>query len=277
MEKTTCRNLQALRNKPKRAQTFQGFSVGRLHKSNAAVATSRSFPRDHRILEQKTIEKKQWKTPSRPLAKTDLSGSLALMDAIVAKRQISVADFNQMIESLGDVATEDIAWSESVGLPEDADIFAGEAIWVICCSGMKFDVARIIHERVNGALATGRPVFEVFKHAHKAKAIEAIFNERERLFREFLAAEDKIAYCETLPHIGSITKYHLAKNFGIDCAKPDVHLQRLADLEGTTAQDLCARLAAQTGYRTSTVDLIIWRACATGVFDSFTARFRDKD
>jgi hypothetical protein len=198
------------------------------------------------------------------------------MDAIVANRQISVADFNQMIETLGDVATEDITWSESVGLPEDAESFSGEAIWVICCSGMKYSVARIIQERVTEALDTGRPVFEVFKHAHKAKAIETIHRERERLFREFLAAEDKIAYCETLPHIGSITKFHLAKNFGINCAKPDVHLQRLADLEGTTAQNLCARLAVQTGYRTATVDLIIWRACATGVFDSFTARFREK-
>jgi hypothetical protein len=199
------------------------------------------------------------------------------MDAIVAKRQISVADFNRMIEALGDVATEDIAWSESVGLPVDAADFAGEAIWVICCSGMKFSVARIIQERVNSALDAGQPVFEVFKHAHKARAIETIHAERERLFREFLAAEDKLAYCETLPHIGSITKFHLARNFGVDCAKPDVHLQRLADLEGTTAQELCARLAAQTGYRIGTVDLVIWRACASGVFDSFTGRFIDKD
>ena len=182
-----------------------------------------------------------------------------------------------MIAVLGDVAAEDIAWSEAVGLPENADDFAGEAIWVICCSGMKFNVARLIQERVNGALEAGRPVSEVFKHPHKAKSIETIHRDRERLVQEVMAAEDKLAFCETLPHIGGITKYHLAKNFGLPFAKPDVHLKRIADLEGTTAQELCARLAEATGYRVATVDLVIWRACASGVYDSYTGRFRGED
>lgn len=200
-----------------------------------------------------------------------------MLDVTTRRKPISVADLDRMIAALGDVASEDIAWSEGVGLPQDAESFAGEAIWVICCSGMKYNVARLIQERVNGALEAGRPVFEVFKHAHKAKAIETIHRDRERLYREFMAAEDKLAYCETLPHIGGITKYHLAKNCGLDTAKPDVHLQRLADLEGTTAHELCKRLAEATGWRVATVDLILWRACASGVYDSFTGRFKGED
>ena len=70
------------------------------------------------------------------------------------------------------------------------------------------------------------------------------------------------------------TKYHLAKNCGADVAKPDVHLQRLAEAHGTTVHDLCADLASRTGYRIATIDLVLWRACANGVLDARTARLR---
>lgn len=187
---------------------------------------------------------------------------------------MTAEDVRRMAEILGEVAEDDIAWSENVEPPATAEDFAGEAIWVICCSGMKSTVARIIERRVLGAIREGRPVIEVFKHPHKARSIETIWRDRERLFSDFRAAEDKLAFCGTLPHIGEITKYHLAKNFAIgDAAKPDVHLQRLADLEGTTAQALCARLAPELGWKVRTVDLVIWRACATGILDSRTGTF----
>lgn len=77
-----------------------------------------------------------------------------------------------------------------------------------------------------------------------------------------------MAYCATLPWIGPITKYHLAKNFGGDWAKPGVHLPRLANAEECSPQDPCERLARESGYRAATVDLILLRACADGVIDS---------
>lgn len=90
------------------------------------------------------------------------------------------------------------------------------------------------------------------------------------------AADDKLAFCESLPWIGGITKYHLAKNFGADVAKPDVHLKRLADAAGCTAQALCDRLARETGYRVGTVDVVLWRACAIGLVDSRAAGGTDR-
>jgi hypothetical protein len=78
-----------------------------------------------------------------------------------------------------------------------------------------------------------------------------------------------------MPWIGPTTKYHLAKNFGVDVAKPDVHLQRLADLEGVTAQALCERLAETSPYHTRTVDLLLWRACVEGIVDSRTGDLTD--
>jgi hypothetical protein len=162
----------------------------------------------------------------------------------------------------------DIAWAQSVRVPESAEAFAGEAIWVILCSGMREQVARIIQGRVQGAIEAGRPVIEVFRHAGKAAAIDRIWRERAALFAEFQESDDKVEWCRSLPWIGDITKWHLAKNLGVDCAKPDVHLARVAEHYGTTPAALCAALAVASGDRVATVDYVIWRACNLGIIRS---------
>jgi hypothetical protein len=162
----------------------------------------------------------------------------------------------------------DIDWSETVSEPKDAEEFAREAIFVICNSGMRFTVAQGIFERVMRRLQVGGSAHDAFGHKGKSDAIDRIWRDREELLAAYLDAPDKLAFCESLPFIGGITKYHLAKNFGADVAKPDIHLQRLADWEGTTPQALCDRLARESGYRASTVDVILWRACAIGLIDS---------
>ena len=187
---------------------------------------------------------------------------------------IRADDIHALVKRLGAIGVDDIEWSENVKAPAGPDDLALEAIFVICNSGMKHTVACGIYRRVRSALLDDRPVAEVFRHPGKAAAIEGIWRHRQRHFAEFEAAEDKLAWCAGLPWIGQITKYHLAKNFGVDVAKPDVHIGRLARLEGVTAQTLCERLAAETGYRVATVDVILWRACATGLLDSRAGELR---
>lgn len=172
-------------------------------------------------------------------------------------------------------ARNDIAWAESVREPESAEAFAIEAIFVICNSGMKFEIAQKIFERCKLALWGGTPVIEVFGHKGKAAAIEQIWRDRTAMFEQYRAAEDKLAFLAALPWIGDITKYHLAKNLGLDVAKPDVHLVRLAEAYGTTPQDLCERLAQITGLRVATIDTLLWRACAVGVLNSRTGALDD--
>jgi hypothetical protein len=155
-----------------------------------------------------------------------------------------------------------IEWTESLTAPPDPDRFADATIYVICNSGMANNVAAGIFERCRAALREGRPVSAVFKHPGKARAIESIWHNRAQLFAAYLAAEDKVAALRELPWIGEITALHLAKNFGADVAKPDVHMERLARVEDTTTEVLCARLASETGYRVATIDTILWRACA---------------
>jgi len=163
----------------------------------------------------------------------------------------------------------DIVWAQGVKAPDNADDFAGEAIWVILCSGMKEQVARIISKRVWATIAAGKPVTgNVLGKSGKAGAIDTIWRDRAALFAKFQASNDKVEFCKSLPWIGDITKWHLAKNYGVDCAKPDVHLERVAAHYGTTPATLCADLAAATGDRVATVDVVIWRACNLGILRS---------
>jgi hypothetical protein len=187
---------------------------------------------------------------------------------------ISAEDFTRVRGALGGVAEADISWAEGCQPPTSAVEFAYEAIFVICNSGMKNTVARGIYDRVVPALQAGRPVLEVFRHPGKAAAIEQIWRKKTQLLAAYLLADDKLANLEALPWIGGITKYHLAKNFGLPYAKPDVHLQRLADREGCTPQALCERISREVGLGVNAVDTVLWRACANGVINSNTGEIR---
>ena len=167
---------------------------------------------------------------------------------------------------------EIIAWSENVPPPINAIMFAREAIYVICNSGMNNVVANGIYWKCIKALRQRQSSTTVFGHPGKTKSIDHIWQHRKTLFAGFQIAENKVTYCETLPFIGSITKYHLAKNLGVDTIKPDVHLVRLAKREQVSPIALCARLAYLTGYKLSTIDSILWRGCADGYLDSATYR-----
>lgn len=171
------------------------------------------------------------------------------------------------------LAEEDISWSETCLPPTNAEHFAREAIFVICNSGMQNKIARQIFDRCMNALDEERPVSDVFGHEGKVRGIEDVWARRVELHAGYLQAEDKVAYCRTLPWIGGITSYHLAKNFGAQVAKPDVHLQRLADRHGTSCQELCEILAERTGFKIATVDVILWRACAERIIDGRTGTY----
>jgi hypothetical protein len=180
-------------------------------------------------------------------------------------------DFLDVLAGLGAQGREDVAWAESLKEPVDADDFALETIFVICNSGMKHTVAGLIYNQIRLLLHEGKTVKgNILGKSGKAAAIDKIWTERARFYKEYMAAPDKVAYARTIPWIGGITCYHVAKNFGAQVAKPDVHLKRLADHEGITAQALCGRLALETGYRIATVDTVLWRACAKGVINSRT-------
>jgi hypothetical protein len=154
--------------------------------------------------------------------------------------------------------------------PTDALEFARRAVIVIVNSSLKATVAVGIFERLWPVLCEGGDATAVFGHAAKAVAINELMNRREELFAAFenvwpLGGEAVITFCEAeVPFIGPVTKFHLAKLLGIDCAKPDIWLERVAAAAGEGVHGLCTRLARESGDKVATVDSVIWRACERG-------------
>lgn len=157
------------------------------------------------------------------------------------------------------------AWSETVQPPATAEDFAAEYVWVVLNSGIKNQVAQTIARKLWPVLRDGGSAREVFGHPGKAEAIDRVWQDRERFFAAFQQTQDLLGFCLSLPWIGPITRWHLAKNLGADVAKPDRWLVRVAAASGETVEQLCRRLAQATGDRMATVDLVIWRACNLGI------------
>lgn len=132
----------------------------------------------------------------------------------------------------------------------EAIVSAGE----ICCTTAALAFANRL--KLRGILSTARYInnigFEEFKQAVLA---------------------DPINRLQVLPFIGPVTSWHLAKNLGLDVAKPDRHLVRVSERLGfRSADDLCRELAATTGEQAKVVDLIVWRYIADNpqrLYDSF--------
>ena len=165
------------------------------------------------------------------------------------------------LNSLG--YSHEIEWAQSVQPVSNALTFWREFAWVVLNSGMKNQVAQGIWNRVKPTVEAGDSASNVFGHKGKAAAIDYVWSNKHRLLAEYQEADDKLLWIEALPWIGKITKFHLAKNYGHDCAKPDRHLVRIAGAEGT--HELCARLSLESGDRIATVDLVIWRCANLGL------------
>lgn len=178
-----------------------------------------------------------------------------------------------------------------VGLTSESD-FLRECAWVILCSGFREKTIRGLFSYLSLCFCDWESASTIVEHedlcrataiaafAHPAK-IEAILNTARLIakrgyseYREWFCA-DPVHRLQGLSFIGPVTAYHLAKNLGFDVAKPDRHLQRLAVLLGfTDAHSLCGELSAVTGHPRASVDLILWRYCATFGFQHLSLMSR---
>lgn len=132
-----------------------------------------------------------------------------------------------------------------------------EYVWVVINSGMREQQARGIFHRFMQKLDTS-----VIRHMGKRAAIEEALKHHEEWFSQLLKEEDKLTYLETLPWIGKITKYHLARNIGIDTVKPDRHLTRLAKKYGYDSPlEMCIDIQKMISEKLGVIDVILWRYC----------------
>ena len=151
----------------------------------------------------------------------------------------------------------EIEWCENIPSEIDKKFFFREYAWVVINSGMKNKIAEKIYLNFwnNGDIN-----FEAIKHSHKNKAITHVYNRLDHYFRHFKQSKNKLVYLKSLPFIGNITKFHLARNLGLDYAKPDRHLVRIANLfEYDNVQTFCKDISELCFDKIGVVDLVFWR------------------
>lgn len=155
-----------------------------------------------------------------------------------------------------------------------------ESAWVILCSGFRESTVRQCFPHMTlcfcdwesaASVLEAYPACKisakyVFSNEAKLEAIVGVARHIVRVgFANFKRAvlKEPIGTLQQLPYIGPITVWHLAKNIGVDTAKPDRHLARVSsELGFADAASLCAAIASATGERVSIIDLILWRFLA---------------
>lgn len=171
-------------------------------------------------------------------------------------------------------------WSNNfVGAPKTPEELAEKIIRVILSAGMKAQSVKASSIRIVEAIQNNAPVDKVFNHKGKSKAIENIWKFRKSYFESLQKilsegeVSDLVNWCVSIPYVGPVTKYHLAKNLGADLVKPDIWLCRLtgisedlpAEKKFADCMALAKSLAEKTGDSIAAVDSLLWLACNKGV------------
>ncbi|WP_321326415.1 hypothetical protein [Thiomicrorhabdus sp.] len=158
--------------------------------------------------------------------------------------------------------------------------FIRETAWVILCSGFRESTVRKYFDYISLCFCDWESAEEIFEHQQSCvltassafknkKKLNAIIKVAETIrdegFLEFkkTVKENPIQKLQELPFIGPITSWHLAKNLGLNVAKNDRHLARMAFNWGySDAHEFCSDISELTGEPASVVDVILWRFAA---------------
>lgn len=172
----------------------------------------------------------------------------------------------------------EIDWQYDVSLDHlNEEIFLRETAWVILSSGMHERVVRQKFSAISrtffywksaqiiieNAEACRFRALHYFRNLRKIDAIlfvaDYIVNQGFEHVVDTLL-DKGIEYLQHFPFIGPATSYHLAKNIGLSCAKPDRHLCRIANRLGyNCVQQLCIDISSITGEPVPVIDLVLWR------------------
>lgn len=150
----------------------------------------------------------------------------------------------------------EITWCDQIRFENTTmDDFFREYVWAVLNAGMREQAARSIFQKYMDTMNT-----TVIRHDGKRKAIEHVLDNCRMYYDQLLRSDNKIEWFVTLPWIGNITKYHIARNLGIDAVKPDRHLVRLAErFEYETPLKMCIAIQKKTFERLGVIDVILWR------------------
>jgi len=174
--------------------------------------------------------------------------------------------------------SHEIDWQEELRFEDlDEARFLKEIAWVILSSGMRETVIRKKFGAVSKAFLnwTSSSIIyakrdicytEALIYFNNKPKIQAIIDIASYVHKHGFENVRKkieqygIEFLIKFPFIGPATSLHLAKNLGLEVAKPDRHLTRIAcNIGYPSVENLCTEIAKITGEKISVVDIVLWR------------------
>ena len=173
---------------------------------------------------------------------------------------------------------EEIDWQDEINFNKvDESKFLHEIAWVILASGMNDKVVRnkfplikdVMYDFTSSELIQMnrnicyKKAIKIFNHPGKINAIlyvaEYIYSHSFAYIKREIEI-GQINFIQTFPYLGKATSYHLAKNIGINVAKPDRHLIRVSNCLGFNCpNELCNDISIFAKEKKSIIDIVIWR------------------
>ena len=177
----------------------------------------------------------------------------------------------------------ELEWQKTVDLKAlEPQQFMQDYAWVAYCSGFRESIVRKKWLDILEAYDNLDPVIVADFSVDMKPQVLALINHEKKFdgivwTAKWIRDEDNFKFIKKLllsersllrkvnkltifPYIGNITKYHLAKNLGLQVAKPDRHLVRIADFFGyKDVQKFCEDIATETNDPVPVVDIVWWR------------------
>lgn len=177
-------------------------------------------------------------------------------------------------------------WVRKRRRPTEADVsyFLSEYTFIVSAAGFRESTVSRRFDGLRRALAKFDPTWlkemsteqieaaymeHMLRNHAKAKAVADTLRRYSARTWEVHALLERLEstkdpdVLKTLPYIGDALKYHFSRNLGLDVAKPDVHMLRLAPRFGFSAdaagvQTMCEYVAERRGERVGAVDYVLW-------------------
>lgn len=172
----------------------------------------------------------------------------------------------------------EIAWQDSLRFEDVTESdFLRENAWVVLCCGMREAIVRERFPAISESFLDWESADAIGEEQERCRCqalvcfnspakIDAIITTAAMVADEGfgrvkeLVWGDPLSALQSLPFIGPVTSFHLAKNLGIPVAKPDRHLVRLAASVGySNVQEFCQDISVIVGDPVPVVDTVLWR------------------
>ncbi len=169
--------------------------------------------------------------------------------------------------------------------PKTKDEFLAEYTWVVFASGFSVEILekkwkeiekRFFNFNVEKIVQVVEKDPNYYKKVKmpidNKRKINAVVEVAKIINREGFEKFLDIEKMEELPFIGETTKFHLARNLGLDVAKPDRWMKRLAKKLGFPptvdgVNSMVKKFQLATGEKIGVIDAVLWRACEQGWLD----------